>query len=189
MSAKLRRSSSSELKVKMSLLIDDRLAIGIDDHDHHYEVMKRLKQTADLDIWFGRIERPYELVSPFEGNHFSLLLVIADSSITIDERSAVSDQIVQQGCRYAVCWGHDCSLWDDSIDYSSMSRFPDFVTPDEHFIMTTWHEDDSLSDVIEYLRWNTMFDDYITQRALIVILGGDANLESEVRTELQSQYG
>lgn len=150
--------------------------------------MERLKQTEEHDIWIARVERPFTFASPLNGSDFTLLLVVSDTSITDDERNFVSDEIIRQGCRYAVCWGHECSRWDDSIDWSEMSRYPDFKSPDERFVMTTWHEDESLDEVVEFLRWNTAFNHYDTERVLVLILGGDADVEEELRSSLQNKY-
>ncbi len=150
--------------------------------------MERLKQTEDHDVWIARVERPYAFASPFGGSDFTLLLVASDASITDAEREFVCDEIIRQGCRYAVCWGHECALWDHSIDWSEMSRFPDFKSPDERFVMTTWHEDVPLEEAIENLRWATGFDDYDTERVLVLILGGDAIVEESVRSAVVNVY-
>ena len=74
-----------------------------------------------MRIEYVQIERPYQFVSPFGGDEFALLLYSGDETITPQEQHSISDEIVRQGCRYAVC-GYACSLWDDSIDMSDLNE-------------------------------------------------------------------
>ena len=105
--------------------------------------MERVAQSEAFDLWFDRIDRPYSFTSPFSGKDFVLMMVVADPSVTETERADFSDQIIQAGCRYAVCAGHDCSRWDDSIDLAYIATHPNFCPPDERFVMTTWHQNES----------------------------------------------
>lgn len=138
--------------------------------------MKRITQAADYDVWFETIGKPYELVSPFNGDEYVVLLVVNATNITDEEQVRLSDSIVATGCRYAVCTGHECTTWDDSIDYSSILSDPNYDPPDEKFVMTTWHEDESIEDVVEYFRWNTVFDDFVPKNFLILFVGPSQEL-------------
>ena len=62
----------------------------------------------------------------------------------------VSDWIVRSGCLYMMAWGRDCGSWDDSVDYATLRKFDFGEMPDDDFVMTTWHEDDTLEDVFDY---------------------------------------
>jgi hypothetical protein len=149
--------------------------------------MLRFAKGEDYEVWFSRLDRPFPFSSPFGGRDFALMLVVADPSVTADERWAVSTDIVRRGCRYVVCTGHDCALWDDSIDWAELQA-TDFSPPDDRFIMTTWHEDDSLEDVAEWFRWRTVFDDFVPTRFLVVLLGGDAATEGHVRSAIERVF-
>ncbi len=46
-----------------------------------------------------------------------------------------------------MAWGHECSLWDDSVDIASLERFNFEAVPLDKSIMTTWHENETLDDV------------------------------------------
>jgi hypothetical protein len=151
--------------------------------------MVRLGRTDYWDVWFSRLARPCSLSPPFNGEDFVLMLVVADSEITADERHAVSAELVRQGCRYAVCTGHECSRWDDSIDFAFIETSPDFTPPDERFVMTTWHEKDSIEDVVEFFRLNTTFNDFVTRHYLAIVLGGEAETESKVRLTVTKAFG
>ncbi len=151
--------------------------------------MLQITKTDEYDLWFSQTDRPFIFSSPFGGQDFALLLVIADPTITDDERDAVSKEVVRQGCRYAVCTGHQCSRWDDAIDLAYLATSPDFSPPDEKFVMTTWHEGDPLEDVAHYFRWNTVFDEFIPQHYFVLILGGDVGTARQVRSAIENWFG
>lgn len=138
--------------------------------------MERIRQAAESDLWFDTIGKPYEFVSPFNGEEYVVLLAVNTTNITDDEQVRLSDSIVTTGCRYAVCTGHECSSWDDSIDYSYIHSDPNCDPPREKFVMTTWHEDESIEDIVEYFRWNTVFDDFVPKNFLILFVGASQEL-------------
>lgn len=51
-----------------------------------------------------------------------------------------------------MAWGPDCSLWDDSIDLANIEKFKDRAIPDEQFVMTTWHEKETLQEVLRFAK-------------------------------------
>ena len=55
-----------------------------------------------------------------------------------------------------MAWGIDCSLWDDSVDVASLEAHNWEDIPDGQWVMTTWHEDDPLSDVF----WNANLSNF-----------------------------
>ncbi|WP_271438414.1 DUF7684 family protein [Pontixanthobacter luteolus] len=62
-------------------------------------------------------------------------------------RDRISDWIAASGCLYMMARGDDCSTWDDSVDHANLERFDYGDIPEESFIMTTWHDDEPLSEV------------------------------------------
>jgi hypothetical protein len=150
--------------------------------------MLQITKTDEYDLWFSQMDRPFLFSTPFGGWNFALLLVITDPAITNYERDAVSKEVVQQGCRYAVCTGYQCCRWDDSIDFAFLATSPDFSPPDEKFVMTTWHEEEPLEDVAHYIRWNTAFDKFIRQHYLVLILGGNAGTARQVRSAIEKWF-
>lgn len=151
--------------------------------------MFQITKTDEYDLWVSQVCRPFKFSMPFDGQDFALLLVVADRAITDDERDAVSKEIILQGCRYAVCTGHQCSNWNDSIDHAFLGSSPDFSPPAERFVMTTWHEDEPLEDVVHYFRCCTTFDEFIPQHFFVLILGGDAGTVGQVRLAIEKHFG
>ncbi|MDG1826265.1 MAG: hypothetical protein P8H62_08355 [Henriciella sp.] len=78
---------------------------------------------------------------------FKAIICIEDD-VTPDWRAKVSDWIVKAGCLYAMSWGRSCSAWDDSIDTANLEAFNWHKTPDHAHVVTTWHDDEPLSEVI-----------------------------------------
>jgi len=151
--------------------------------------MNRIVRTDDCDVWLDRIERLFLFTSPFQGEQFVVMLVVSDTNISDVEQAALSKEFVQQGCRYAVCTGFRCSSWDDSIDLAAISTDPNFNPPDDRFVMTTWHQDDQIPDVVEYFRWNTCFADFVPRHFLILFLGSNATAEEQAVEAVHRFFG
>lgn len=50
------------------------------------------------------------------------------------------------GSRYVVAWGQSCEDWHDSVDWANLKAFDCGNVPDKDFVMTTWHNDEPLSE-------------------------------------------
>ena len=122
--------------------------------------MQLLAEFANKQVWYRELARPFPFVAPFPGEPYVCILFIQDPGITAAEQAELSDQIVRSGCRYAVCTGHICSSWDDSIDMAYLATEVDFQPRDETFVMTSWHDEEPLEGVIFFGLFNTGFDDY-----------------------------
>ena len=102
------------------------------------------------------------------------------------QQEDLSTRIVRQGCRYAVCAGVGCSSWDDAIDMVLvMDEIDGRPGP---FVMTTWHEDESIQDVAEYFALNTRFDDWVPERFVVLVVGGASELEVKVRAAVEEAF-
>ena len=125
--------------------------------------------------------RPFEYVSPYPGEEHTLLVCVADATVTSDERARVSAEIIAAKCRYAVCWGYDCSSWDTAIDCAYIETDENFSPPDETFVMTTWHDDEPIEDAIDFWWMNTWFDNYESIKLAILIIGEQADLLTKLQ--------
>lgn len=78
-------------------------------------------------------------------------LILVERDVGAGYRNEVSKALVEAGCLYTMSWGLECSAWDDSVDWAFLeSKSVD--CPDEDYVMTTWHDDDSLEEVVEYAK-------------------------------------
>ena len=116
------------------------------------------------------LRRPYQFASPFEGE-FAALIVALDPAIRADEQEKISIDLVAQGCRYAVCTGINASSWDDSVDVAFLESDPGFNPPDDRFVMTSWHNDETPEDVVFFFANCTAFGNFQPSQFVAVFLG------------------
>jgi hypothetical protein len=79
-------------------------------------------------------------------------VVIIAAQVRADWQWMVSDWLVASGCLYMMAWGPDCTTWDDSVDVANLEAFDFEVIPDDRFVYTTWHNDQTLGDVFDFCK-------------------------------------
>ena len=145
-------------------------------------------KTEEYDLWLNHLDRPFSFSTPFEGQEFALLLVVADPAITDDDREAICKEIIRLGCRYAVCTGDECSRWHDFIDMAYVESDPEFSPPEERFVMTTWHEDEPLEDVVEFFRVCTTSGYFMPQHYLVSLIGDETEMTEKISPSLRKWF-
>ena len=140
-------------------------------------------------VWTAQLRRPFLFESPFPGEEFALLLVVSAPDVTADEREALSQALVAQGCRYAVCTGVGASGWDESIDYASVMAELEKQQPGDRLLMPAWHDDEPLREVTRFFLHQTALADYASTRRIALVLGGSAEELQELRDTLRSTGG
>ena len=93
------------------------------------------------------IHLPAGTILPETERRLRRVVVLIEQNATDSWQDEVSDWIVESGCLYMMAWGIDCSSWDDSVDYANLRQFDYEDIPDEDFVMTTWHDDEPISEV------------------------------------------
>ena len=73
-------------------------------------------------------------------------VAVAEVVVTEAWRSRIAEWLVGAGCLYAVAWGVECKEWHDSVDWANLEAFNFKQVPDEGHVMTTWHDDEPLSE-------------------------------------------
>lgn len=139
-----------------------------------------------MKLKYLQIPRPFRFTSPFEGEEFVVLLYIDEKQIPPEEQEKLSDEIVAEGCRYAVCAGHLCSSWDDSIDMADLRR-NNMEINEKTFVMTSWHDDESLEDIVFHFLNVTWFDDFVPENFLITVVGSNPVVLENIRQEVEIQ--
>ncbi len=89
---------------------------------------------------------------PLSGQRPFRAIILIEQSVTSSWQSIVSDWLVQSGCLFMMAWGIDCSSWDDSVDCANLSAFNFGEIPDESLVMTTWHEGETISEVLWFAK-------------------------------------
>ena len=108
------------------------------------------------------------------------IVVIAELAVSPDWQWAVSAWMLRAGCLYMMAWGCDCSSWDDAVDFADIDRFLPLDVPDNHLVLTTWHEDASLAEVFRYAKYSAQHPAVDYPRTLLLHIAsgeqGDAIL-------------
>lgn len=79
-------------------------------------------------------------------------VVIVEETVSPQWQYEVSRWLVNSGCFYMLAWGIDAESWDDAVDYASIEtdNFDEFSS--ESLVMTTWHANDSLPEVLAFCK-------------------------------------
>ena len=120
---------------------------------------------------------PEARVEPFKA------VVVIDEPVASEWRQLVSEWLVRSGCLYMIAWGTGCSLWDDSVDYASLAEYNYGDIPDDKFVMTTWHDDEPLSDAFWFAARTARHPHVELNRTLIVDIA-----QSDRRGQLLAEY-
>ncbi len=146
--------------------------------------MNLIARIEEKEVWFQESIKPYDFTSPFNGEDFVCLIFNNDQCISTEDQYLISKKIVNSGCRNAVCAGYNCSTWDDSIDEEYLATDVNFDPPESTFIMTTWHENDSVEDIIFHTLNCTNFDQHKFNKYLIFFVGEQDFLRRKVLKEI-----
>jgi hypothetical protein len=73
--------------------------------------------------------KPYDGARPFRA------VVVVEEPVSAEWRAVASRWLVDADCLYMMAWGHECSLWDDSVDFANLEVFNFGEVPDRNFVM------------------------------------------------------
>ena len=93
-----------------------------------------------------QIEEKSELPDISSLNPFRAIVVIEEER-PVPWQTRVSNWLVESGCLYMMAWGKNSTSWDDSVDIANIEQFSFEDIPDDKFVMTTWHENETLKEV------------------------------------------
>lgn len=147
-------------------------------------LIRDVRCNRTMNIEYVHLTRPYHFQSPFKGEDFVLFLYVQDEAVSVDEQATVSREIVQEGCRYAVCAGYACSTWDDSIDLAYL-ELNDYDLKDENFVMTSWHDKEPLADAVFHFLYVTSFEDFVADKFCVAVLGDGQAVVQEIRRHVK----
>lgn len=100
----------------------------------------------------------------------------------------LSDMIINANCKFACAAGHNCSSWDDSIDWAVIASKPDFSPQGNDLVMTTWHEADSTSEPISFALNCTNSDEHDFKKYLVLVVGSDKAMGAEVKDAIATEF-
>ena len=97
-------------------------------------------------------------------------VVIIECDASSQQRDQISTWLVNSGCRYMMAWGNDCSSWDDAVDFANLEQFDFSDIPQDQFVMTTWHENESIEQVLWFAKKCAFHSTVEIQNTLIIHL-------------------
>ena len=110
----------------------------------------------------GDIPPRLEGVAPFKA------VLVVEDDVTPDWQAMISEWLVRSGCRFMMAWGRKCSEWDDSVDWAHLSISKFGEVPDDGFVMTTWHETDSLQETFWFSERAAMHPTLKLERTYVI---------------------
>ena len=111
------------------------------------------------------------------------VVVLIEQDVTREWQDLVSRWIVEIGCLFMMAWGLNCSSWDDSVDWANLEAWNFDEIPDEHFVLTTWHDGAPMSDAFEVCRLNAFHPTIALPRAIILDI-----VETSREVEIRARY-
>lgn len=107
--------------------------------------------------------------------------IVADIAVSNSRQNEIADWLYSSGCRYMAAWGIDCSIWDDALDWAQIAVWPDGA-PDDQFIMTTWHDKDTMEQALWFIGTVACtYDDQLLGHILILHIG-DCDRQNELKS-------
>ena len=120
---------------------------------------------------------------PLEGHRPFKAALVIEQPVTDEWQSLVSEWLVRSGCLYMMAWGRDCSSWDDSVDYANLLAFDFGEAPNDAFVMTTWHEDEPLTEALRFAAHSAVHPTVALDRTIIIHISAE-----ERRAELLEAF-
>jgi hypothetical protein len=140
-------------------------------------------RIGDEDVFYIHTNGSDDLKLPDVLTRFKVI-VLVEQTVLDGWRAKAATQLVASGCVYMMAWGHDCSHWDDDVDWANLERY-DYDVPEDANVMTTWHNDETLEELLHFAKHiavTDMNDNEINQCLILHIA------EKERREILLSQY-
>lgn len=125
-----------------------------------------------LRIRSGDLLSSLDRFSPFKA------IVVVEDVVDQKWQAEASRWLADSGCLYMMAWGKNCSSWDDSVDLANLEQFGFDKIPDDDFVMTTWHDDEPLQEVIWFAKYSANHPTIELENVLFMHIGS-SNREGE----------
>ncbi|MBO3656507.1 DUF7684 family protein [Acinetobacter haemolyticus] len=108
--------------------------------------------TENINIEYVTTEANEDITLTLPKNDYFAILMINTDQVSPSWRNQLCEQIVySKRCIQAMVTGHECSIWDDVLDETYVA-FYNNEPPINTCFMTTWHENETLDEVIEFAK-------------------------------------
>ncbi len=141
------------------------------------------KRTPSRRYCLGTVESVTDIPAVLQSvsPHFLLFLAIDATSTPNDSLRAVARALIDRGMAALCVWGNECSRVHDQFD---LVRDPN--EPDGSVVVTTWHDDEPLTEALWYFANVAYPDDAFESdcRDWVAISVGNIEWGREIRSEL-----
>jgi|SRR5580704_5704013 hypothetical protein len=109
--------------------------------------------TVRSDIKVVYVEKIEQLTRRLEQSEKCFTLLLAWDVPTVDQTQlrGIMQPLVDRGLVYFCGWGQGCQAVHDAVDMCDIERENHGAKP-ELFIMTTWHDDESLDEAVWFFK-------------------------------------
>ena len=144
-----------------------------------------IPSVREVGVWLAELDLHQCPDFPFEGD-YAMMLVLERDVCSANDQGVMAKWIVRSGCRYAVCYGHSSSSWDDAID---MVGVMDEIDGREvASVTTTWHDTEELKDVVGFFADVVRIDGKAPDNYLVFYLGCNERMKGELACVLQDRF-
>jgi len=118
--------------------------------------------------------------------HFVSLVAWDIEGESEDVLESIARSLLANGCAYVCCWGRGCERLHDAADRVDME--PGVGAPEGYVVMTTWHDQEPLSEAIWFSLTSTSPDEYAesTLHAVLGVAIGNAKYAEEIRAAFKA---
>jgi hypothetical protein len=120
----------------------------------------------------------------FPGPMFVILLAGPTADTSVDDLYSTAEFLLEKGAAYVMCWGDGSTRLEDIVDEAATMNAVD--GPPTPVIMTTAHENEPLSDTLEFATTVAVpAAEYADRcRDVVMIFHGERALHEEARVRL-----
>lgn len=147
---------------------------------------------TDPEVWLRLQNTSIELLLATDvtrmpsSSDFGLLILQFGETIAPEERLRWVDQIADSHCSVVCAWGSGGTRWDDDVDHAIVTQNLDRGV--DRFVMTTWHDNDSLEEVLTYFLHTASAGETRPERYAILLLGANGEQRHEVSSLAQTVW-
>jgi len=139
--------------------------------------------VCERELYLIDVRRPEDipLELSFTGRFFVCLLAWDASTCTEEATKELARRLLTAGCVYVCCWGSGCERVHDLFDEADIA-----LSPEGPFLMSTWHDNEPLSEAIWFMLFNTYPDEAFFDecRSAVGISIGSSEWAGEIRTAM-----
>ena len=103
---------------------------------------------TDRDLYLLELVNPFDMPAQFalSSPHFACFLAWDATEASVEEIDSVLRPLLASGVGYLCTWGADCQRVHDIAD----ELFDPVVSPKGTVVMTTWHDEETLAEAVEF---------------------------------------